>query len=208
MYQQAKLRAQRETGTFYLEWINKKSLKNLSRLVVRPHRDAVYHACFSRDRQRIASCGADKTLQVFKAESGERLLEISAHDDEILCCTFSADDKYVATCSADKKVKIWNSRTGKCLYVYEEHTEQVNCCQFNNRRGQYLLATCSDDTYIKVSRKDCDKQYGNNQNRVIIVVEIRFKPCKLRFIMSLVEERQKQIMNTDRAEQKECLYLQ
>lgn len=43
---------------------NKKSLKNLSRLVVRPHRDAVYHACFSRDRQRIASCGADKTLQV------------------------------------------------------------------------------------------------------------------------------------------------
>lgn len=105
-------------------------------------------------------------------------------------------------------VQIWNSRTGKCLYVYEEHTEQVNCCQFNNRRGQYLLATCSDDTYIKVSRKDCDKQYGNNQNRVIIVVEIRFKPCKLRFIMSLVEERQKQIRNTDRAEQKECLYLQ
>lgn len=43
---------------------NKKSLKNLYRLVVRPHRDAVYHACFSKDRQRIASCGADKTLQV------------------------------------------------------------------------------------------------------------------------------------------------
>lgn len=43
---------------------NKKSLKNLYRLVVRPHRDAVYHACFSEDKQRIASCGADKTLQV------------------------------------------------------------------------------------------------------------------------------------------------
>lgn len=43
---------------------------------------------------------------MFKAESGERLLEISAHDDEILCCAFSADGEFVATCSADKKVKV------------------------------------------------------------------------------------------------------
>uniref|UniRef100_A0A8B9IX10 Apoptotic protease-activating factor 1 n=1 Tax=Amazona collaria TaxID=241587 RepID=A0A8B9IX10_9PSIT len=160
VYQQAKLHAQRETGTFYLEWINKTSLKNLYRLVVRPHRDAVYHGCFSKDRQRIASCGADKTLQVFKAESGERLLEISAHDDEILCCAFSADGEFVATCSADKKVKIWNSRTGQCKCVYEEHSEQVNCCQFNNRSGPYLLATCSNDTFIKIW--DLNKKYCRN----------------------------------------------
>ncbi|XP_027535745.1 apoptotic protease-activating factor 1 isoform X2 [Neopelma chrysocephalum] len=160
VYQQAKLHAQRETGTFYLEWMNKKSLKNLYRLVVRPHRDAVYHACFSKDRQRIASCGADKTLQVFKAESGERLLEINAHDDEILCCAFSADGEFVATCSSDKKVKIWNSRTGQCRCVYEEHSEQVNCCQFNNRSGPYLLATCSNDTFIKLW--DMNEKYCRN----------------------------------------------
>ncbi|XP_054242769.1 apoptotic protease-activating factor 1 isoform X4 [Indicator indicator] len=168
VYQQAKLHAQRETGTFYLEWINKKSLKNLYRLVVRPHRDAVYHACFSKDRQRIASCGADKTLQVFKAESGERLLEISAHDDEILCCSFSADGELVATCSADKKVKIWNSRTGQCRSVYE-HVEQVNCCQFNNRSGQYLLATCSNDTFIKLwvlNENRCRNTMIGHQNSV------------------------------------------
>ena len=49
---------------FFLIFRNKKNMKNLSRLVVRPHTDAVYHACFSEDGQRIASCGADKTLQV------------------------------------------------------------------------------------------------------------------------------------------------
>uniref|UniRef100_A0A8B9C9I6 Apoptotic protease-activating factor 1 n=1 Tax=Anser brachyrhynchus TaxID=132585 RepID=A0A8B9C9I6_9AVES len=176
VYQQAKLRAQSETGAFYLEWINKKSLKNLSRLVVRPHRDAVYHACFSQDRQRIASCGADKTLQVFKTESGEMLLEITAHEDEILCCAFSADDKYVATCSADKKVKIWNSRTGKCMHIYEEHTEQVNCCQFNNRSGQYLLATCSNDTFIKLW--DLKGKYCRNTmfGHVNSVNHCRFSP--------------------------------
>lgn len=49
---------------FFLVCRNKKNIKNLSRLVVRPHTDAVYHACFSKDGQKIASCGADKTLQV------------------------------------------------------------------------------------------------------------------------------------------------
>ncbi|XP_025978967.1 apoptotic protease-activating factor 1 isoform X4 [Dromaius novaehollandiae] len=169
VYQQAKLLAQQKADVFYLEWMNKKSMKNLSRLVVRPHRDAVYHACFSQDRQRIASCGADKTLQVFKAESGERLLEISAHDDEILCCAFSVDGIFVATCSADKKVKIWNSRTGQCMHVYEEHSEQVNCCQFNNRSGQYLLATCSNDTFIKLwdlNRKYCRNTMFGHVNSV------------------------------------------
>ncbi|XP_072511757.1 apoptotic protease-activating factor 1 isoform X5 [Notamacropus eugenii] len=65
VYRQAKLRAKQEVdkGRLYLEWINKKTIKKLSRLVVRPHTDAVYHACFSEDGQRIASCGADKTLQ-------------------------------------------------------------------------------------------------------------------------------------------------
>lgn len=48
---------------------------------------------------------------MFKTESGEMLLEITAHEDEILCCAFSADDKYVATCSADKKVKVRKWKT-------------------------------------------------------------------------------------------------
>ncbi|XP_066489510.1 apoptotic protease-activating factor 1 isoform X2 [Tiliqua scincoides] len=153
VYRQAKLQAQQKLAknSFYVEWINKKSMKNTYRLVVRPHTVAVYHASFSHDRQRIASCGADKTLQVFKSESGEKLLEVKAHDDEVLCCAFSADDRFVATCSADKKVKVWNSRTGQLVYLFQEHTEQVNCCQFNNtERQQFLLATCSNDSFVKL----------------------------------------------------------
>ncbi|XP_064446824.1 apoptotic protease-activating factor 1 isoform X2 [Mirounga angustirostris] len=152
VYQQAKLQAKQEVdhGVLYLEWINKKNIKNLSRLVVRPHTDAVYHACFSEDGQRIASCGVDKTLQVFKAETGEKLLEIKAHEDEVLCCTFSADDRLIATCSVDKKVKIWNSLTGELIHIYDEHSEQVNCCHFTNNSHYLLLATASSDCFLKL----------------------------------------------------------
>ncbi|KAM4677518.1 apoptotic protease-activating factor 1 isoform 1-T2 [Discoglossus pictus] len=162
VYKQAIVQAKNELkkGAFYINWINKQSLKNLPNLVVRPHTDAVYHSCFSPDRERIASCGADKTLQVFKSETGEKLLEIDAHDDEVLCCAFSADDRLIATCSADKKVKIWNSRTGQLIRHYEEHTEQVSCCQFTSGISPSLLATCSNDCLLKLW--DSNKKFCQN----------------------------------------------
>ncbi|XP_053572985.1 apoptotic protease-activating factor 1 isoform X2 [Bombina bombina] len=162
VYKQAISQAKWEQskGSLYFNWINKQSLKNLPKLVVRPHTDAVFHACFSPDGQRIASCGADKTLQVFKSETGEKLLEIEAHDDEVLCCAFSADDRLIATCSVDRKVKIWNSQTGQLIRQYEEHTEQVNCCQFTNGTSPSLLATCSNDCLLKLW--DSNKSHCQN----------------------------------------------
>ncbi|XP_038667225.1 apoptotic protease-activating factor 1 isoform X1 [Scyliorhinus canicula] len=149
VYRQANLQAEEraKNGAVYLEWMNKKTLQNLSRLVVRPHSDAVFHACFSYNGLKIASCGADKTLQVFKSETGEKLLEVVAHDDEVLCCAFSPDDKFIATCSSDAKVKVWNALTGQLFQEYNEHSEQVNYCRFSH--SQILLATCSNDTFLK-----------------------------------------------------------
>uniref|UniRef100_A0A2K5NTU0 Apoptotic peptidase activating factor 1 n=1 Tax=Cercocebus atys TaxID=9531 RepID=A0A2K5NTU0_CERAT len=171
VYQQAKLQAKQEVdnGMLYLEWINKKNITNLSRLVVRPHTDAVYHACFSEDGQRIASCGADKTLQVFKAETGEKLLEIKAHEDEVLCCAFSTDDRFIATCSVDKKVKIWNSVTGELVHTYDEHSEQVNCCHFTNSSHHLLLATGSSDCFLKLwdlNQTECRNTMFGHTNSV------------------------------------------
>ncbi|XP_066561731.1 apoptotic protease-activating factor 1 isoform X1 [Amia ocellicauda] len=152
VYRQARLRAEEETkkGAFYLDWINKSSLESLSRLVVQPQKDSIYYACFSKDGERIASCGADGTVQVFTSTSGEKLLEMDAHEDEVLCCAFSPDDKLIATCSADKKIKIWNSQRGKLIRTYDEHSEQVNHCQFTNKSRRILLATCSNDGYSKL----------------------------------------------------------
>uniref|UniRef100_A0A671FVT4 Apoptotic protease-activating factor 1 n=1 Tax=Rhinolophus ferrumequinum TaxID=59479 RepID=A0A671FVT4_RHIFE len=88
--------------------------------------------------------------KVFKAETGEKLLEIKAHEDEVLCCAFSTDDKFIATCSVDKKVKIWNSMTGELVYTYDEHSEQVSCCHFTNNSHHLLLATGSSDCLLKL----------------------------------------------------------
>ncbi|KAI3366710.1 hypothetical protein L3Q82_009386, partial [Scortum barcoo] len=159
--QQARDRAR--TGKLYFDWLNKRSVESLSRLVIHPHQGSIYSACFSHDGAKIASCGASKTLKVFKSTSGEKLLEIPAHDDEVLCCAFSPDDRLLATCSSDRKVKVWNVERAMLIRVFEEeHEEQVNHCQFTNTTRRVLLATCSNDKYLNVKLWNLNKPSSQN----------------------------------------------
>uniref|UniRef100_A0A671VRZ9 Apoptotic protease-activating factor 1 n=1 Tax=Sparus aurata TaxID=8175 RepID=A0A671VRZ9_SPAAU len=153
VYRQALLQAQDRAsrGKLYFDWLNKNSVESLSRLVIHPHQGSIYSACFSHDGTKIASCGASRTLKVFKSTSGEKLTEIQAHDDEVLCCAFSPDDRLLATCSSDRKVKVWNVERAMLLRVFEEeHEEQVNHCQFTNTARRLLLATCSNDKFMNL----------------------------------------------------------
>ncbi|XP_042259055.1 apoptotic protease-activating factor 1 isoform X1 [Thunnus maccoyii] len=165
VYRQALLQAQERasTGKLYFDWLNKSSVESLSRLVIHPHQGSIYSACFSHDGAKIASCGASKTLKVFKSTSGEKLMEIQAHDEEVLCCAFSPDDRLLATCSSDRKVKVWNVERAMLLRVFEEeHEEQVNHCQFTNTTRRLLLATCSNDKILNVKLWNLNKPTSQN----------------------------------------------
>ncbi|KAG7461492.1 apoptotic protease-activating factor 1 isoform X2 [Solea senegalensis] len=165
VYRQALLQAQKRTSTgkLYFHWLNKSSVENLSLLVIHPHQGSIYSACFSNNGAKIATCGAGKTLKVFKSTSGEKLTEIQAHDDEVLCCAFSSDDSLLATCSSDRKVKVWNVERAMLLRVFaDEHEEQVNHCQFTNMRRQLLLATCSNDKFLNVKVWNLNKPSSQN----------------------------------------------
>lgn len=165
VYRQARQQALNlaNKGKHYFELINKSGEESLCRLLIHPHLGSIYSACFSHDGTKIAACGANKTLKIFKSTSGEKLTEIQAHDDEVLCCAFSPDDHLLATCSSDKKVKVWNIQQGKLLRVFaEEHEEQVNHCEFTNTTKRLLLATCSNDGCFNVKTWNLNKPSSQN----------------------------------------------
>ncbi|XP_048123798.1 apoptotic protease-activating factor 1 isoform X3 [Alosa alosa] len=165
VYRQARMQAQQraQKGALYLDWVNKKSLESLSRLVLQPHQDVVYFACFSHDGSKIASCGESKTLRVFKSSSGEKLLEIQAGDEEVLCCAFSPDGRLIATCSSNRKIKVWNAERGTLMRAFdEEYDEQINHCQFTNTRHRLLLATCSNDMFMNTKLWNLNKPSSQN----------------------------------------------
>uniref|UniRef100_A0A8C6UB98 Apoptotic protease-activating factor 1 n=1 Tax=Neogobius melanostomus TaxID=47308 RepID=A0A8C6UB98_9GOBI len=153
VYRQARMQAlqQSSRGKLFFDWLNKNCVENLSLLVIHPHQGSLYSACFSHDGSKIASCGASKSLKMFKSTSGEKLMELQAHDDEVLCCAFSPDDHLIATCSSDRKVKVWNVERAMIIRVFEEeHEEQINHCQFTNTTRRLLLATCSNDKFLNL----------------------------------------------------------
>ncbi|XP_061815510.1 apoptotic protease-activating factor 1 [Nerophis lumbriciformis] len=159
--QQAQNRAR--SGKLYFDLLSKSGAESLCRLVIQPQQSSVYAACFSHDGTKIASCGASKTVKVFRSTSGEKLTEIQAHDDEVLCCAFSPDDRLLATCSSDRKVKVWNVERGMLLRAFtEEHEEQVNHCQFTNTTKRLLLATCSNDKFLNVKLWNLNKPSSQN----------------------------------------------
>ncbi|XP_067283441.1 apoptotic protease-activating factor 1 [Pseudorasbora parva] len=165
VYRQALMQAQKRAsrGQLYLDWVNKNRQDSLSLLVLHPHQRSVYYACFSKDGSKIASCGASRTLRVFKTTTGEKLLELQAHDEDVLCCAFSPDGRYIATCSSDRKVKLWNFERGILIRVFgEEHEEQINHCQFTNTGRRVLLATCSNDKFVNTKLWNPNKQTSQN----------------------------------------------
>uniref|UniRef100_A0A671L6Y4 Apoptotic protease-activating factor 1 n=1 Tax=Sinocyclocheilus anshuiensis TaxID=1608454 RepID=A0A671L6Y4_9TELE len=165
VYRQALMQAQKRAsrGQLYMDWVNKNNQDSLSRLVMHPHQGSVYYAGFSKDGSKIASCGANKALRVFKTTSGEKLLELQAHDEDILCCAFSPDDRYIATCSSDRKVKLWSVERGTLIREFgEEHEEQINHCQFTNTGRRVLLATCSNDKFTNTKLWNPNKPTSQN----------------------------------------------
>lgn len=165
VYRQARIQALQQSsgGKLFFDWLNKKCVENPSLLVIHPHQGSLYSACFSHNGTKIASCGASKSLKVFKSTSGEKLMELQAHDDEVLCCAFSPDDHLIATCSSDRKVKVWNVERAMLIRVFEEeHEEQVNHCQFTNTTRRLLLATCSNDKFLNVKLWNLNKPSSQN----------------------------------------------
>jgi WD40 repeat protein len=68
---------------------------------------------FSRpDGKRLAS-GGDKTVKVFDAQTGQKLLTLRGHTGGVWPVVFSPDGKRLASASVDQTVRVWDAQTGQ-----------------------------------------------------------------------------------------------
>ena len=71
------------------------------------HSHSVYTLAWSPDGTRIASAGADRSVQVWDAKTGELHCIGCGHSECILALTWSPDGRYVASAGRDKTVQVW-----------------------------------------------------------------------------------------------------
>jgi WD40 repeat protein len=64
---------------------------------------------FSPDGRRLASAGADGTVRVWDAASGQELLTLKGHTSKVYGVSFSLDGRRLASAGEDKTVRVWDA---------------------------------------------------------------------------------------------------
>ncbi|KAK2589010.1 hypothetical protein KPH14_001855 [Odynerus spinipes] len=123
---------------------------------------------WSPDGTKIATAGDDEKTTLWDMDSMERLQVFEGHADAITSIAFTHDSRYLVTAcneGAWRLFDVLNEKTELALLVCDEaHDLGVQGCDFsptgstgarrdsnlNNNKQTYLLATCGNDSLVKL----------------------------------------------------------
>lgn len=102
-------------------------------------------AAWSPDGTRIASGGADETVQVWDAANGNRILVFKEHSGSVLDAAWSPDGKRIASGSTDNTVLVWDAADGSGVLPYLGHRSWVRIVAWSPD-GKRIASGGSDKT--------------------------------------------------------------
>ncbi|CEJ83110.1 hypothetical protein VHEMI03137 [[Torrubiella] hemipterigena] len=116
------------------------------------HTGGVQSVAFSHDSMLIASASNDKTIRLWRADTGECIQTLEGHSDWVWSVVFSHDSILIASASDDKTVRLWRTDLGECIQTLEGHIDGVRSVAFSY--DSMLIASASHDKTIRLWRAD------------------------------------------------------
>ena len=105
------------------------SVKEISKL--RGHGDQIFDGAFTPDGERIITVGADSSIRLWDAHTGEHLKILGEHTDRGGHVRFSHDGKIAITSAEDDSYIAWNLNAGESVIHHPRR----------NRKGKYLRSS-------------------------------------------------------------------
>ena len=111
------------------------------------HQEAVSSVAFSADGRRIVTATASYggSPQIWDAETGKKLRQLSGQQDVVVRAAFSADGRRIVTATFDGTARIWDAETGRELRALDGHKGTVFSAVFS-ADGRRIVTASEDKT--------------------------------------------------------------
>ncbi len=129
-----------------ISWRHLWNLTHQFQSSLKQHTGPVYRAKFSPNGEWIASCGQDKTVCLWSAQTGQLQHVLTGHTGEVNGLAFSSDGRIIASVSDDASVRIWDAATGVAKTPLMPQQGRVVAVAFSPD-GQ-VMATGGEDARI------------------------------------------------------------
>ncbi len=110
-----------------------------------PGWDALPGGQVMSDGRRIASASDDRTVQVWDAANGGKILTYRGHTDIVAAVAWSPDGRRIASASFDKTVQVWDAADGGHVLTYRGHTDNVAAVAWSPD-GRRIASASWDET--------------------------------------------------------------